>query len=122
MLFTPEMDDLFPELGKRVRNNYKVLKALLPAPETSKISPKSIRKAYDLAESMKTIYVNTRHTSIYKTMLALLQMHLGKALGPQEFEHAFREFRRWSDKISTFKEREKWWRYAASLTSTVEHP
>ncbi len=117
MLFTPEMEELLPNLGSKVRKHYKLLqKEFAQINEIEKADQKILRWAYDQIETMKPIYVGA-NMFIYQTMLAFLQMTVARGLEEEASEKAYRGFVMWSDKISLFKEREKWWLYADNVTS-----
>lgn len=118
MLFTPEMEELLPQLGSKVRKSYKMLqKEFAESGEIAKMDTKTLQWAFDVIEEMKPVFVGVKHLSLYQTMLAFLQMTLAQGLPAEASEKAFRNFVYWTDKLSQFKEREKWWLYANNLVS-----
>ncbi|MBF0286275.1 MAG: hypothetical protein HQM14_00540 [SAR324 cluster bacterium] len=117
MFFTPEMEELLPKLGRQVRKNYKLLqREMSEIDDVYNTDEEHLRSLYDVIESMKSIYVGAKYISVYKTMLALLQLNLAQGLSEEMTNIAFRDFVFWSDKLSLFKERETWWSYANNLS------
>jgi hypothetical protein len=120
MLLTPEMDELLPKLGVTIRKHYKVLKREFEQiDEIENLNPASLQWAFDYIENMKPIYVEGKYLALYKTMLSFLQLTLAQRLSTIFSQAAFRDFVFWSDKLSQFKEREKWWFYANNVISEV---
>ena len=120
MLLTPEMEELLPKLGSKIRKHFKVLKREFEQiEEIDRINPASLQWAYDYIEEMKPIYVDGKYLALYKTMLSFLQLTLAQRLGSTFLQAAYRDFVFWSDKLSQFKEREKWWFYASNVISEV---
>ena len=118
MLLTPEMEELLPKLGSTIRKHYKVLKREFDRiEEIEKVRLDSLQWAYDYIEDMKPVYVEGKYLALYKTMLSFLQLTLAQRLGDTFSRAAYRDFVYWSDKLSNFKEREKWWFYASNIIS-----
>lgn len=121
MLFTPEMEELLPNLGKKVRKNYDQLKKDFPRNrDVEKVDPQALQQAFNDIEEMKPIFVGGKHLNVYQTMLAFLQLTLAQGL-PEDFkEKALRHFVYWTNKLSQFKEKEKWWSYANHIMTNSE--
>ncbi len=117
MFFTPEMEELLPRLGRKVRKNYKLLqREMSEINDVKNTDQQHLQSLYNVIESMKSIYVGAKYAYLYKTMLALLQLNLAQGLGEEMSEIAFRDFVFWSDKLPLFKDRETWWSYANNLS------
>lgn len=112
MLFTPEMDTIFPKMGSEVRKYYKQLSDEFEfVNDFTKVDQERLQQTYDLLESMKSIYVDGQYKAVYNTILFLLQYMISEGINDIAREKALRGFRIWSDKISSFKDRRMWWNH-----------
>ena len=121
MLFTPEMEELLPQLGKKVRKPYNQLKKKFEdKDDLEKVDPQTLQWAFEHIEGMKPIFVGVKHLNLYQTMLAFLQITLAQGL-PEDFkEKSMRHFVYWTNKLSQFREKKKWWSYANHLIAKIE--